>query len=107
MELYMNDTKPHILTRLEERYPGCPWTFGDLREIESAIRENQVVFSADADRGRRVCCVRYGHPQPLLLVIETVHGRLITALPPEARPRWAGRAYLQKTATKSALGFSR
>jgi len=106
MKTYMSEYKPHVLSRLEERYPGCPWTLGDLHEIESAIRENQVVFSADANPGRRVCCLRYGHPQPLLLVIETVRGRLITALPPKDRPRWAGLAYLQKTTKKSARLFS-
>jgi hypothetical protein len=106
MESVMNEGKPHVLIRLEERYPGCPWSFQDLHQIESAIRENQIVFSAEADPGRRVYCVRYGHPEPLLLLAEIVRGRLITALPPEARARWAGRAYLQKTTTKSIRGLA-
>lgn len=95
-----NESQPHVLIRLQERYPSCPWSYGDVKEIESAIRENQMVFYAEADPGYRVCCVRYGHPQPLLLVVDTLRGRLITALPPKDRPRWAGRAYLQKTATR-------
>ena len=106
MEPLINEGKPHVLVRLEERYPGPPWSFQDLRQIESAIRENYVLFSADADPGHRVYCVRYGHPEPLLLLVETVRGRLITALPPEARPRWAGRAYFQQTLAKSACVFA-
>ena len=102
VELVFN---PHVLERLQERYPGPPWCFGDLQQIESAIRAGQVVFSAEADPGYRVVCVRYGHPEPLLFVVETNHGRLITALPAEARPRWAGRAYLQQTTTKSTQGL--
>jgi len=96
----MNISQPHVLVRLQERYPGSPWSYGDVKEIESAIRENQVVFSADASPGHRVYCVRYGHPQPLMLVVDTVRGRLITALPPRTQKRWAGRAYIQKTITK-------
>jgi len=95
----------HVLERLVERYPGSPWCFDDLHQIEEAIRDNQVVFSAEADPGHRVVCVRYGHPEPLLFVVETNHGRLITALPAEARSRWAGRAYLEKTTTKSTTGL--
>ncbi len=102
----MNEFIPHVLARLKERYPGSPWTFGDLHEIESAIRAGQVVFSAAADPGYRVYCVNYGHREPLLLLVETNHGRLITALPAEARPRWAGRAYLQQTTTKSTQGLT-
>ena len=101
----MRHLNPHVLKRLQERYPGPRWGFEDLREIEEAIRGNQVVFSAEADPGHRVVCVRYGHPEPLLFVVETNHGRLITALPAEARSRWAGRAYLQKTTTKSTTGL--
>ena len=97
----MKNENPHVLERLQERYPGSPWCFEDLHQIEEAIRDNQVVFSAEADPGHRVICVRYGHPEPLLFVVETNHGRLITALPTEARPRWAGRAFIQATSTKS------
>lgn len=102
----MKNENPHVLERLQERYPGSPWCFEDLHQIEEAIRDNQVVFSAEADPGHRVVCVRYGHPEPLLFVVETNHGRLITALPAEARPRWAGRAYLQQTTTKSTQGLT-
>lgn len=97
----MKNGSPHVLERLQERYPGPRWGFEDLREIEAAIRDNQVVFSAEADPGHRVVCVRYGYPEPLLLVVENEQGRLITALPKEARPRWAGRAFIQATNTRS------
>jgi len=94
-------TQPHVLQRLYERYPGSPWCFEDLQQIESAIRNNNIVFSAEADPGHRVVCVRYGYPEPLLFVVENEQGRVITALPTEARPRWAGRAFIQATSTKS------
>ena len=94
-------TQPHVLQRLHERYPGSPWCFEDLQQIEQTIRNYQIVFSADADPGHRVVCVRYGYPEPLLFVVENEQGRVITALPTEARPRWAGRAFIQATSTKS------
>jgi hypothetical protein len=99
----MNSIKPHILQRLSERYASAQWSMEDVAAIEDQIRDGQIIYSAsqNTNPSRKVVCLNYGCPEPLLLVVCKYNGYLITALPPKQRAKWNGRALLQLTSTHS------